>query len=350
MASPSPVETRVLAPTDEVDDSPQRLYRPIKNQLTVAQAKLMVMEPVMVTQETATELLIKADQNPAFRQRKRLPGRVSRWLGLIQTDRFVHFSPEGAVLLDPDGFMLNGGNRMEAVRQHDEPVGMMLIHNVPSWFVQYFDQGNNRSKKEALYMMNRPSVPETIPLARVAMRFEEFLLGKRDRYGWVLWGKVRDENPDIDDFITRRTEIFDWIPVGKQVRKGSELMTVSAAAFVAYQKLAWPEGSDEVDAFLDGLIYGANIAKGNPALTLREWGRKDGYIGNGSSGRREGHLLLLLNFFASFVNKSYVDKVLVAKGFPMAMPYHPDGHEIALKNIREALTQMDAEAEATPVD
>jgi hypothetical protein len=88
------------------------------------------------------------------------------------------------------------------------------------------------------------------------------------------------------------------------------------------------------------------LAKGNPALTLREWAKRDGYIGTATYGRREGHLLLLFKFFESFMNKSHITSVAVAKGLPMHMPYNPRGEKTAVTNVIKALDKMDAEHDA----
>lgn len=337
------VETRMLTPTPEVDESPQLLYRAIPEQLTPENIPFKI-EFVPFTAQMAQESLDAADANEEFRQRKRTPARMNRWLNLMRTGRFVHYLPDGPICYNPDGVQLNGGNRLAAVAQHDEPVGFMVIRNCPTWMFQHFDSGDKRSVSESIYMNKHDIKGQPGALARLGMRYEEFLSGKRSPLGWAMWGKHRDENADINDFLDRREYLTDFTAEGARIKKRSDLMAVSGTVFVAYQRLAWPDGEEQLEEFLDGLCLGAMLAKGNPALTLREWAKRDGYIGAASLGRREGHLLLLFKMFASFVQHATVSEIRVARGFPMTMPYHPKGHEVAVDNVRAALEKMDRES------
>lgn len=344
MVRAASVESRKLAPSTEVDESPQRLYRPITKQLTPDTIPWDI-EYSYLTPQDAQQILEAAENNPDFRQRKRTPARVSRWEELMLTGRFVHFLPDGPLCFNDKGYLLNGGNRLQAVANLDPDVeiGFVVYRNCPQWIFQYFDQGNNRSAREQMFMNKRDINTYTQATVRLGLRYEEFIFGKRSPSGWVNWGRVKDENPDIDSWMERREYVLDCINPAKSLSKSTMLQTASAACFIAYQQLAWPEGIDALQEYLDALESGSMISKGNPALTLREWGRRDGYIGAASAGRREGHLLLLFKMFQAFRNRSTVDSILVAKGFPMHMPYHPDGFETAVENVREALDKMDAE-------
>jgi hypothetical protein len=340
------VESRMQAPTAEVDESPQRLYRQVAQQLTPETIPWTISYRY-ITPEDAQRILDAADENPDFRQRKRTPARIARWSDLMQTGRYVDFLPDGPLCFNDKGYLLNGGNRLKAITELDDNarIGFIVIEKCPQWMFQYFDQGNSRSSREQMFMNNRDVNMFTQGTVRLGMRYEEFLFGKRSPSGWVYWGRVKDENTDLDNWMDRREYVTDCVEQGKAITKKTMLQTPSGACFVAYQQLAWPEGIDDLQDYLDGLISGSMLRKGNPALTLREWGKSDGYIGAASAGRREGHLLLLFKMFQAFQNKSTVDKILVAKGFPMHMPYHPKGFEVAVANVREALDKMDAENE-----
>lgn len=337
------VETRPLAPSEEIDESPQRLYRSLLTQLTPTTIPWDPPKYVYVTPEMAQDWLDAADNHPDFVPRKRTAARVKRWQELMQTNRLVEFLPNGPICKNYAGIIMNGGNRLAAVVEYGEPVGFMIIEPCPDWLLDYFDTGDKRSLKEALLIRKRPTDPLLSAITRLAMRYEEFLFGKRRPDGWVTWGRVKDEHPDIDSFMERREYVLDWASVGKQLKRHAEIQPSAGAVFTAYQLLAWPEGADRTNDFLDSLITGANLKKGNPALTLREWARRDGYIGQATAGRREGHLLLLFNMFASYCRDSTVTEMKVARGFPMTMPYHPDGFEIAVKNARDGILELDGD-------
>ena len=120
-------------------------------------------------------------------------------------------------------------------------------------------------------------------------------------------------------------------------------------AFRFYQQLAWPDGVDALIEFWDGLRTGA-VPPRSPASALRAWGRdcfEEERLGaKRPFARRELHLLLLFRMFALHVQGDRIQgKVPWAYGMPMLMPFHPDGDETALKNVRAALAELDREAD-----
>lgn len=339
--SPSDVHTTYRTPTEEVDDSPQLLYRPLAQQLT-PESIPFTMRPVYVTPEEAAEFLFEADNYEGFRPRKRTEARKRHWVSLMETGRFVEFSPEGALCFNPDGICLNGGNRLGAVVEYGKPVGFLRFDNVPDWMSKFFDQGDKRSLAEQMFMNKKDLKPGTTQTVRLGMRFEEFIMGKRSPYGWIDWGRHKDLHSDIDNWIDRRSYVLEYVAEGGRVRKFTQIQQASAVVFMAYQQMAWPQGTEAIEEFLEGMMHGTMLARGNPALTLREWLRSDGFIGHGTHGRREGHLLLMFRHFEAFVQKINMPSVKWAKGMPMAMPFHPKGDKTAVSNIVKAMTKMDA--------
>lgn len=326
-------------PTNGVEEDPLLLYEPITQQINAK--KIPWTESYeLVTPQQARTWLREADEYRKLGQRKRTKARVTRWLTLYQTGRYAFYNPLAALCFNTDGIIMNGGNRMAALAEHDGPVGFKIVRNCPTWMVQYFDNGNNRSIRDSMYINMRDTRPAAQALVRLGMRYEEFLFGKRGQYGWANWSKVKDEYADIDNFYGKRDYVMDFVDQGIAMHKKTNLQPASCAAFIAYQQLAWPAGQNKLDAFLDGLNLGVMLDKGNPALTLREWGNRDGYIGGYTHGRREGHLLLLMKYFMMFVENVNSSKVEVAKGLPMQMPYHPKGWDVASENVREALLEM----------
>ena len=338
----SPVPT---TPTAEIEEDPLLLYEPIHHQVSAKKIP-WTTEYLMVTAKQAQKWLDDADEYEKFGQRPRTQARIKRWLNLMRSSRFVDFLPNGPLCFNEDGVLMNGGNRLAAVALHDRPVGFIVCRGVPTWMMSYFDNGNVRSLRESMFIHKRNTDPATAATIRLGLRYEEFLFGKRKETGWTEWGRHKDEHVDIDNFYQRREYVLDFVSRGKQVHKRTGLQASSATCFIAYQQLAWTGTDSELKLglFLDGLSDGVMLDKGNPALTLRNWGQNDGYIGGYTYGRREGHLLLLFKFFTAFCEDVKVFDVKVAKGFPMSMPYHPDGWDVGCQNAREALLKMDREA------
>lgn len=332
--------TIATTPTAVVEEDPLLLYEPITRQIngkkvpwTVEYNKIMPIEAGLILEQ--------ADTYEKYGQRPRTPARVKRWADLMASNRFVEYFPFGPLGFNEDNIVMNGGNRLQALAEFDQPLGFMVIRNCPSWLINYIDNGAARTQRDAMFINRRIPDTNVAATARLGMRYEEFLFGKRKELGWADWSKHKDEFVDIDNWISKREYVLDYVGQGKTLKKRANLQPASGACFIAYQQLAWPEGADKLREFLDGLEYGSMLSKGNPALTLREWGNQDGFIGGYTHGRREGHLLLLFQYFMLFCENQKSHQVRVAKGLPMAMPYHPDGWETGCKNAREALLEMD---------
>lgn len=337
MASGRPLAT---TPTPEVEEDPLLLYAPITKQIDPKRIPWTI-EYLYVTPEQAQEWLDEADANKEFGQRPRTKARKKRWLSLYQSNRYAFFNPMAPLCFSQKtDVLMNGGNRLAALIEHDQKVGFMVIRNCPVWLMNYFDNGNSRTLRESMFINQRDVKPDTSATVRLGMRYEEFLFGKRKDIGWTDWGRHKDEHIDVDNFISKRDYLLEMLPEARVLAKRCQLQTSSLACFLAYQMLAWPQGQATLEEFTDGLGYGVMLSKGNPALTLREWAVKDGFIGGYTYGRREGHLLLLFKAFLLSCENQKMPEVRVAKGLPMAMPYHPDGWEIACKNVREALIEM----------
>lgn len=327
-------------PTDAVEEDPLLLYEPLHEQVDGKKVPWKIKYS-MVTPQQAQTWLEAADNYSGFYQRKRTPARVTRWLKLYETNRFAFFNPFAALGFNEDGIVMNGGNRLGALAKFSDPVGFMVVENCPTWMLNYIDNGVNRSAREAMHINKKDVRPDTQNTTRLGMRYEEFLFGKRGEYGWVDWSKQRDEHVDLINWQDKRQDLLDNIPRAKKINKVTDIPVASLTCFLTYQESAWPDDKGMLNQFLDGLEYGVMLDKGHPALTLREWATQDGFIGGYSRGRREGHLLLLFKFFTLFAEGHKANEVRVAKGLPMAMPYHPSGWEVACKNVRTALVEME---------
>lgn len=336
------VTTRALAPEVAEEIPAGLLYQP------VPQIKINPKQPPFdvsyefINTEQAEALLSKAALASGFRQRKISPAEVKRYSNLIKTNRFVHFLPDGVLLIDPEGVPFNGQHRLMGVVDAEMPAGFVVFRNVPRWMFAYLDTGRRRSLKDVLHINGRPSKPQTDSMMKLALRYEEFLQGVRPSAGWRHWNAVKDEHQDIDNFFARRTELQDGYTIAQRVYGHSKILIPATATFLFYQTLAWPDGNDEVEDFLSAFISEDRLHNQHPVTHLRNFGLSVFEQKTPMFAKRELHLLLLMRMFALTVKKSRVATMPWAYGHPMAMPYHPKGHEVAVKNVRSALDDMDA--------
>lgn len=343
---PPEVTTRRLAPEMTIESTEEterenHLYRPV-NQLDHYPPKFDI-EYNWYTPESAREELRKTAEAENFQQRPTRPAQVRRWKNLIKSKRWVHFLPASPVCYDPDGIQLNGQHRFLGLSQCPDgtEAGFMEIRNVPRWMFPFFDTNSNRTLKDVFTIGGRRHGPQTPTAMKLAMRYEEFLLGKRNPGGWRHWSFVKDEHPDVDDFTARRDEIQDWYQAGDRVKKGSRLLHPATMTFAFYQSLAWPEGDEQISEFLDMLTGSESLPPYEPVRHLRKWSNQVYTNMETVQAKRETHLFLLLQTFAQTQRNTRLEAMKWAYGMPMPVPYHPDGFEVAIARIREALKDID---------
>jgi hypothetical protein len=338
-------DVAVTRPADPDDDNAKLLYREVPQ---IVGDNPMRSSFVTVTPEQARQWLLHAAEDTTFKQRHTSPRDIRRWKILMDTERFVHFLPDGPLCFDDNGVLLNGKHRLTAVVQHNKPVGFLVIKHVPRWMFRFFDTGRGRTLRDVFFIAGMATQAQTGSTMRLAMRYEEVLFGVRPQQGWRDWRiGQRDEHADVEDFIRRRTDLSDWYYVAQQVYNGSKLIIASATVFRFYQALAWPEGEEKIVEFCEGLAKGAMLAPRHPTLVLREWARKGFVEKEKIEAKREVHLLLLFRHFTMFANSERTDRVMYARGFPMPLPYHPEGSDVAVKNVLAALREMDEGVDGT---
>lgn len=344
--APSEVAVRQLAPeiVEETDEQEVLLHRPV-NQLQEFPPGFKT-EYVWFTPEMARAWVKEANQSTELRQRPISMSQIRRWQNLYKTDRFVHFLPAAPLCETPNKVSLNGLHRLTALAgmPDDIKAGFVVFRKVPSWMFSFFDTNKSRTIRDVFAIGNRLSGPHTGPAMKLALRYEEFLLGRRKATGWRHWNLVKDEHQDIDEFYGRRDELQDWYGVGEKLYKTARINAPAAMVFRYYQQLAWPDGDDEIADFLEKVHGGAGRQiPQHPGSVLRHWSVESYTEHQQVFAKRETHLMLLFRCFAQAQAGTRIPKIVYGYGQPMSMPYHPKGHEVALKNTRSALDEIDRE-------
>ncbi len=339
------VTVKQLAPEPVDQQRTGSIYRPV-DQLDAFPPGFKI-EYVWFTPEMAREWVTNAESDSYFKQRPLRPSQVRRWRNLMTSERFVHFLPMASICEDSTGLGLNGMHRMTALAACPEgtKVGFMVIKDVPRWMFAFFDTNRVRTTRDMFSIAGMPSEGQTSSLMRLAMRYEEFLQGMIKPNGWRHWPQISDEPQDIVSFRQRRQELTDWYGIGTRLKHRTKLLIPATCVFAFYQTLAWPEGEAQVQEFLETLEDGEASTPQHPALVLRKWSLESYYESDQGLkfAKREAQLMLLFKQFAHVQKNSRQATMIWAFGQPMTMPYHPKGHEEAIKNVRIALDEIDRE-------
>lgn len=313
---------------------------------------------VWITPDMAKEILAVADRDPEFRQRKIVPPEMRRWRLLMETNRFVHFLPNGVLAFaDIDGvefdkenpatwgLVINGKHRLMASAGTGTTIGMIVYRHVPRWMFAYFDSGKARSLSDAAFTAGMDKLtPAQTRAVRGAMRYEEFVAGQRRPYGWKEWSRSRDEHSDVIAYAKRREPLMDLHIIAAPLARKTGLNQPAVQVFRFFQELAWPDGIDATRQFTQQLLDEEHTTK-DPGLALSNWAANEaGSHIVVAPARRELHALMMFRAFCDQMRGVRLHRYSAAPGQPMEMPYHPEGDDAARANIYKQLQILNMEA------
>lgn len=341
--------------------------------LTVVQGLTSILTPVpqvsnpppfgveflMVTPEEAAVWWETMMADEEFRNRPLNTTDARHYKDLIDSDRFVHFLPNGIICRDPLGIFINGKTRMAGLKEAKKPAGFVIFTNVPRWMWMYMDILKPKTARQVLFGNHKMDKPQAITALRFVIKYEEFLNGIRDAEGWRHWSTGRDEFADLDHIHDLRREMMDDYGNAMAIRKGGcHLLAAPLMLFRYYQYYAWPDGRGILHDFCEALRLGTDPRRWMSAQSLRNWSTQ-GYFP--TQGKKEAHLILLFQHFESYAKKAWeleqrskrrldldgVDKnfpqireAVVAYGSPMRKPFHPDGELVALANLQRSIPPL----------
>ena len=299
--------------------------------------------PETITPEIAQQLLdaARAAQDAqTFKQRPINWTIVEEYALEMLHGGWMEYLPDGIIAIDTDGVPINGQKRLHAIVKANVAVGFLVARDVPREMFAYFDMAQRRSASDTFAIAGLPAGAEAQSMIRLAMAYEEMLRGILDRTSWVSWNKRRQTNVDMLRFYEKRPHLAETLFTGRAMRYGAAIVPAAAAVFEFYADKAWPQrpkdrrGYDPLDAYVSGIRDGANIATVDPAMLVRNWSMGNAVRRQTIQSKRETHLFVLLKYWeihalgkeARGNNPSY------NKTWPMPLPFHPDGEDVAVRN------------------
>lgn len=164
------------------------------------------------------------------------------------------------------GVLVDGGHRLRAVvlaaeTNPDIVVPFLVSFNVPEEATMAMDVGKRRLPNDFLTMEGETNTTALAGVIRMALCYDYVPYS-----GPESWTRYRVTPAVQGDYLDKHPELRDALNEAANLRR---LFKVSAIGGFIY--LAKRERPDvDVDAFLDGLRYGANLEKNDPALVLRD--------------------------------------------------------------------------------
>ncbi|MEU1761147.1 hypothetical protein [Micromonospora sp. NPDC005652] len=301
--------------------------------LVVADGEMWT-ETINVTPEMAEEMLTRPPAvlpgGQRVEQRPLDMGHVAKLKAAIERGEWT-LTPQGLIEA-PDGGILDGQHRLNAILQSGKTLRMRITRNVPPQTFYALDGGKKRTVANHLSTMGEKNTNHLQSALKSLHCWEQWSADPDGPLaGWTNWSRKDVSYPQTQDVLAR------WPQMREAVRDGSNMMRqvkgipAAAAVFLvlvdATIKQTYGDGPDatfwqlKLREFVQAVQTGEMIARNHPAYTLREW------IRNGSGGagpeKREKQLLALLKAWKAYVSGKTTAIVKFAPGESMMTPYLP---------------------------
>lgn len=166
---------------------------------------------------------------------------------------------ESAICFSPDGKLLNGQHRLNAVIAADVAVPMLVLRNVPTDAMTNMDSGRKRTVSDALGFDGEVNTAALAAAAKLALLYSDGRLYKDRKVQAVSTGEIREfiaDNPDL-----RESTSFMY-SIGRSIDLSP---SVKIVAHWLFTRAAEPTSAD---LFFDALASRIGLSAGSPILAL----------------------------------------------------------------------------------
>jgi hypothetical protein len=185
--------------------------------------------------------------------------QVTKFVSDIQNGRF-QLNGE-SIIFAPDGQLNDGQHRLTACAKSGIPIMSLVAFGLVGETIGTVDQGVARRTGDVLAFAGVANASTTAAVARLLVAF-------RASAGKSAFSQSVS-SPEISEFVSDHPEVIAAVAWAEGRRKF--LRGVTTASLLASVKFILDEryGEERVAAFLDRVVYGENIARGQPAFATR---------------------------------------------------------------------------------
>lgn len=223
---------------------------PLRSKKTVAATP--VAELVNVTPALANRWLAGNTVNRSIRE-----AAVNQYATDMIAGRWT--VTNDAICFSPDGLLLNGQHRLNAVIAADETVAMLVMRNMPVESMGHMDAGIKRTSADYFGFHGETHSAALASALKLALLYSDGRLYKDRKVQAISNGEMKDflvDNPEIRDsvsFIYSHTRTIDLTPTVK---------------IVAHWLFANASSREQADMFFELLASRVGLPKGSPILAL----------------------------------------------------------------------------------
>lgn len=212
------------------------------------------IEVEKITPKVASALLEGNTQNRSLK-----PRVVTAYARDMMTGRWA--DQGDPIRLNGDGTLLDGQHRLHAIVESGTAQKMVVVRGVSKKAILTMDTGARRTFSDVLKLHGYQHVTQLAASARMLMLLEQGLDVRSSRSGGFT-----------------NTEMLEWIQandrlpshVSKITNLGHHYIARTRSPLIAIRHTLDKKGTvAEVDAFIESLRTGANLAEGDPIHTLR---------------------------------------------------------------------------------
>lgn len=164
-----------------------------------------------------------------------------------------------AIRFNVDGQLIDGQHRLFAIIRSGLTIPSLVIRNLGNAAFQTIDGGATRKAGDILNMMDVKNANTVASVARMSILYTSGQIQQR-----------RVSRTAIVEFVEAHPYIAEAAHISRPAGRGGHLNAapVSAIIFLANERRYY---DDEIASFLEGIVEGAGLERGDPRLALREW-------------------------------------------------------------------------------
>jgi hypothetical protein len=165
------------------------------------------------------------------------------------------------IAFDGNGVLVDGQHRLAAVIEADMPVEMTVFTEVEDDTFDVLDTGKRRNAADVLAIEGEKSSPTLAAMVRTVWMYEN-----RPDQSWS-GGGASVTNHQVVQTLDAHPKLRDFITVGEQISVATGM--IKSAAGAASYLASRASRKAELEEWLDGIIDGVGLAKGDARLVFR---------------------------------------------------------------------------------
>lgn len=165
------------------------------------------------------------------------------------------------IAFDANGVLVDGQHRLAAVVEADIPVEMTVFTDVDEGTFDVLDTGKRRNAADVLAIEGEKASPTLAAMVRTVWMYEN-----RPDQAWS-GGGATVTNHQVVETLDRHPKLRDYVSTGERISVATGM--IKSAAGAASYLASRVSRRAELDEFLEGIIDGAGLSKGDARLVFR---------------------------------------------------------------------------------